>query len=469
MSLRAKLIAAYAVSLLVVVGGFGVGMVVALRDTLEKGAREQVEARANAVASVIEFEGGAFVIEPSSGLMEQYGQGSGWSFTVRDEHGTLLLHSPHADTAGSARTATATLRAVKSGDAEEPHPPTLLLIECTRDLHDVDFAVASLIELLAWLGPSVIAVSLIAALLLARRALRPIDVIARTATTIGHGDLARRVPVRGRDELAALATTLNQTFDRLQAAVEREARFAADASHEIRTPLAAIAGHVELALSRPRSAEELRTHLAEIGAASREMQELVDGLLTLARAEHEQPSDQMVDLTALCAEAVDRAASQASDAGIELSCSGHAETCGDPRGLSRVIQNLLANAIRYNRPGGKVALRCAMHDEWATLVVEDDGIGIPEEALPHLGERFFRVDDSRSRRTGGIGLGLSIVRAIVHVHRGRLGFRSETGRGTTVTVELPRSIAPRPVRDDNPIDRESSPRETPAAAPRPSA
>ena len=455
MPLRSKLVALYAVVLALVIAGFSVAMVLALGSSLQDGVAAEVEARARGLGAAVEFEGGAWVIEAKTGLLPDFAIGSGRYYRVALADGTSLLQSPLAEPLPRQGTATGqrlwqdderrwlerTLAVAKAGDEDEAQHATTLLVTCGLDLREVDRAVASLVGLLLWLGPAVLLLSLLGGLWLVGRALRPIDQIARTAAAIGASDLSLRVPVRGRDELAALAATLNQTFARLQESFERQTRFTADASHELRTPLAAVRGNVELLLARQRSADEQQELLGEILGASQQMQALIDGLLTLARADHGGIARQPVALLPLCREVLRREAAAAKEQGVELREDGLQDVTvpGDTGCLQQLLTNLVRNGVRYHRPGGHVLVRLHAEGETAVLEVEDDGIGIPPEALPHLGERFFRVDESRARRSGGVGLGLSIVQAIAAAHGGEVRFESRVGDGTKVRVTLPRT------------------------------
>jgi signal transduction histidine kinase len=323
---------------------------------------------------------------------------------------------------------------------EEKAPPTSLVVLCGKDLGEVDDTVSALVALLAWLGPLASALALLGGLFLAGRALRPIDQIARTAAAIGEHDLTHRIPVHGRDELAMLAATLNNTFDRLQRAFDRQVRFTADASHELRTPLAAIVGNLELLLGRPRSPDEMRNLLQEMRTSANQMHDLMEGLLTLARADHGVAgAGDRVCLAPLGEQVLQEMADETREhrVALRLAATAAPDVTGDPDCLRRLLRNLVRNAVRYNRPGGQVVVHVGADAHAAWLEVEDDGIGIPAAALPHLGERFYRVDSSRTRSTGGVGLGLSIVKAIVAAHQGQFEIRSVEGAGTRVKVSFP--------------------------------
>jgi heavy metal sensor kinase len=307
-----------------------------------------------------------------------------------------------------------------------------------RELEELNWFACHLVGI----GLFVLLVGLAGGWLLSRGALRPIQRMSATAASITATNLSRRIDVTGVDrELAGLAGILNAMFDRLQTAFERQARFTADASHELRTPLTIIHSHTELALTRPRTPEEYRDALDTSLRAARRMRALVDGLLTLARVDAGSLDIQQqdIDLGALVEDSADLLKTMAEQHWVDLRVKADPiEVVGDPGRLTQVVTNLLTNAIHYNRSGGTVAVTVAADAQDVALTVADTGCGIPEEDVPHIFERFYRVDKARSREEGGCGLGLAICKSIVEAHRGTISFTSEVGQGTTFVVRLPR-------------------------------
>jgi heavy metal sensor kinase len=241
--------------------------------------------------------------------------------------------------------------------------------------------------------------------------------------------------------LAELATVLNSTFDRLEAAFERQSRFTADASHELRTPLAIVRSHAELALSRPRSPEEYREALAASLRAACRMTALVESLLTLARADagRLELARVPVDLRRVVEEGMGLLRPLAGQKEVSLSSRlERAEVSGDPLRLSQVVNNLLSNAVQYNRTGGAVTVELGEEGEEVVLKVADTGRGIAPEDRQHLFERFFRADRARGRDSGGCGLGLAICKSIVEAHGGTIGYDSLAAQGSVFWVRLPR-------------------------------
>jgi heavy metal sensor kinase len=307
------------------------------------------------------------------------------------------------------------------------------------------------LRLLAWQivgsGLVVLTAGLAGAWLISRSITRPIAAIAGTASEISATNLARRIETTHIDrELFELATVLNGAFARLEAAFERQSQFTSDASHELRTPLAVIRAHAELALSKPRSADEYRETLSACLKATSRMATLVDGLLVLARSDAgrlDMPLGK-VDWTGVIEEVVEQYRPQAKAAGIALSAAleRSAAVAGDPTLLARISSNLLSNALRYTPPGGRVHVTLAREGTAAAvLAVEDTGCGIPLEDQGRVFERFFRADKARSRALGGYGLGLAICKSLVEAHRGTIDFTSAPERGTRFEVRLPLLIA----------------------------
>jgi heavy metal sensor kinase len=295
--------------------------------------------------------------------------------------------------------------------------------------------------LLIAVGVVVLAVGLVGGWLVSARILRPLAAISATASAISATNLSGRIDAASVDrELAELAGVLNAMFDRLEAAFERQSRFTADASHELRTPLAILRSQAELALSRPRTSAEYRETIEACLRASGRMAGLVDGLLTLARADAGKLDlrREPVNLRSVVEECIEQLQPLAKDRKVSLSAQLEpAEVIGDGLRLGQVVSNLLSNAVQYNWTGGEVLVHLHALGREVRLSVKDTGCGIPEADRPHLFERFYRVDKARSRASGGSGLGLAICQSIVETHGGMIGFETELGKGSTFWVRLP--------------------------------
>lgn len=275
--------------------------------------------------------------------------------------------------------------------------------------------------------------------LLVTRALAPVDRIATTAAEISGDDAGRRIdPGDVKNELADLAEILNASFDRLEDAIERQRRFTADASHELRTPLAVILSHLELAASKEHSPEELDARLATIHESACRMRSVVEGLLTLARADagHTEFSSTMVQLVPLLESVRTDLATLADERRVTIEVSGRCrDVPGDPTHLREAFTNLYANAIHHGGDGGRVTVRADDEDDHVVVSVADTGPGIPERDLPHVFDRFHQGDESRSG--GGSGLGLAITRAAVERHGGTVEAANGPTGGAVFTVRLP--------------------------------
>ena len=278
--------------------------------------------------------------------------------------------------------------------------------------------------------------------LLAKRALRPIDRITRTARRISAESLDQRLMESGSgDELDRLARTLNDMLDRLDISIRQTRQFSADASHELQTPLTILKGEMEVALRSSRSPEEyqevLQSGLEEIDRLSR----LVDGLLLLARADagvlrlDYKPIrlDELVESVAGQFSSL----AQSRDIALELEAPHPVRVLGDQVHLHRLVINLLDNALKYTPPGGEVKLSLVSHEGRARLEVADTGPGISPEEQELIFSRFHRAADTRTQDQRGVGLGLNIANSIVKAHKGTLMVESSPGRGSTFRVELP--------------------------------
>jgi len=310
-----------------------------------------------------------------------------------------------------------------------------------RSTTDIDESLAGLIRTLAIAGPLTLVLAGAGGIFLAQRALKPVDQITRTAHEIEESDLSRRIPVQSKDELGRLASTLNQMIERLEKAFKRQQRFTSDASHELRTPLAVIQAESTLALNKERTANEYKQSLEIVSNESMLMAKVVDQLLTLARADSgkEQLSFEELDLSELLTGVAAHAEILCRDKGIEFHPDGM-ETIlgsGDRAKLQELFLNLLDNAIRYSPDGGKISLTLRRAEESAVISIADIGIGISEEDIPYIFERFYRVDKARSRVENGAGLGLAICKYIAEIHGGRIEVISRLGEGSTFSVWLP--------------------------------
>ena len=305
------------------------------------------------------------------------------------------------------------------------------------------------LRLFAWqtggLGLSVLLLGLGGGWLVSGLLLDSIRRIGGTARRIADGNLAERIPVRDMDrELGQLADVLNSTFARLEAAFERQRQFTADAAHELRTPLAVIISEAQTVLRRERSPGEYRDTIRACEQAAQRMRRLADSLLELARLDSACAQDPRTpaDLARIAADCIAQVQPLAAERNIRIESDLQpGPLTGHPDRLARVFTNLIANALEYNRPGGRILVKTGTLAGEIIAVVADTGIGIAPEDLPHVFERFYRTAAARSGAEGHAGLGLAICKAIVEAHGGRMEAASTPGSGTSITVKFPASTA----------------------------
>ncbi len=284
----------------------------------------------------------------------------------------------------------------------------------------------------------ILILALMSGVLLIRRALSPVRRITATAQSIeSSSDLSRRVGYRGpRDEIGQLANTFDHMIERLEKALQTQKNFIADASHELRSPLTVIQGNLDL-LKRNLREEDRRESLRALEAETSRMSKVVSDLLVLAELDSGQPERQdSVSLHEMLLDAQARARQLAGNRQVVVGRQEDLWVKGNADKLEQVLSNLVDNALKYTPDGGTITLSLFQNGDWACLAVADAGIGISAEDLPHIFDRFYRVDKARSKASGGTGLGLAIVKGIVERHGGRVTVTSEPGKGSTFTVWL---------------------------------
>ncbi len=371
---------------------------------------------------------------------------AGSSVQIVDESGRVLSSNVTGGTAAPivdlpddlGRHVTATLGGEKlratSRSFDTPTGPLTLIV--ARPLREVDESVASVDRIFVAGVPALVVFLGWLTWLVAGRALRSVDEIRRDVDEISASDLDRRVTVPDSAvELERLAITMNRMLDRLAESADRQARFVSDASHELRSPLASIRTQIEVDLAHPDEVD-WQSSEREVLHETVRMQNLVEALLAVARGEAPESTDRTrpVDLDDLVLEEarrIDR------PEGVELDLSGvsAAQVAGDPDELRRAVANLITNAARH--ADSHIWITLAERADGVELTVTDDGPGVPVEARDLIFERFTRLDDSRARDSGGSGLGLSIVKAIVTAHGGRVRLDPTFGEGARFVVNFP--------------------------------
>lgn len=325
------------------------------------------------------------------------------------------------------------------------------LVEVGISTANTDATVAQVFRMLALGLPLGLTIAVAGGSVLVRRALEPVDRIARKAEAITQQSLSERLPVvRTGDELERLSVSLNHMITRLDEAVQTARRFVADASHELRTPLAVLRGELEQLAQEPGAAARTREGLGSALEEVDRLASLVEGLLALSRLDAGLGRSEWMalDLAELAAATAEQMSLLACDKGIELVCRNAPGVMveGDRARLKQVIVNLVDNAIKYTPQGGRVEVAVTREGDEAVLEVADNGIGISPEALPQVFQRFYRAEGSRSRQEGGAGLGLAIVKSICAAHDGQIEVMSEPGHGSRFRIRLPLIEQARPAK-----------------------
>jgi len=291
-------------------------------------------------------------------------------------------------------------------------------------------------------GAVFVAAAGVGAYWLARAALSPVERLRREVAALSERDIRSSVRVpRTHDEIAALATTMNDILDRLHGALARQRSFVADASHELRTPFAVLHGELELAGRPGRSREELATAVASAADEAARLTRITDDLLLLASSDEERLTlrRERADVGALLTRAAEVAGARAAAAGVSLRVDAPRPLTAhvDPGRVRQAVDNLIDNALRFAPAGTQIVLWAWIAGPDLVIEVRDSGPGLPAEFLPHAFERFRRPDSGRSRSDGGAGLGLAIVQAIALAHGGRASVRNNPGGGAVVRLDLP--------------------------------
>ncbi|TLY22880.1 MAG: heavy metal sensor histidine kinase [Nitrospirae bacterium] len=316
------------------------------------------------------------------------------------------------------------------------------IVQVGTSLRPVEEMLHRLVLVLLVLAPIALAVALGGGWFLADRALRPVEAITQAAQRIAAGDLTQRLAAPSTsDEIGRLAATFNDMIARLETSFRQMRQFSADASHELRTPLTVIKGEAELALRRTRPAEDYKLVLESTLEEIDRMTQIVDELLFLSRTDlGEVVIERLpVRLDALVEDIRRQTGVLGQEQGVQVTVGSvdPATVLGDELRLRELLLNLVDNAVKYSRPGGKVEIALLREGAAARLSVTDQGIGMTPEEMGRIFDRFYRTDAARAHAKKGTGLGLSICKWIAEAHHGRIEVQSHVGEGSRFTVVLP--------------------------------
>jgi heavy metal sensor kinase len=431
--IRLRLTLVFAVVMAVVLAGLGVFLYVRLQDSLDERIADELESRSAALADAVRT-GTASGLEPSLFRSEE-----GVAQVIGPDGASLFPSGdPVLTDEEVERARNASLAFERGGFSLRAEPVGDSIVVVGETLDDRDEALSALLTQLLVALPLALLASSAIGYLVAGAALRPVDAMRRQASEISASTSSQRLPLpAAQDEVYRLGETLNEMLGRLDAGLERERRFVADASHELRTPLAILKTELEVALRQPRSGDELEFAIRSAAEETDRLVRLAEDLLVVARSDQGElelrpvavSADELLDATAA------RFAAHASSAGrvIEVACEPDLVVEVDRTHADRALANLVENALRYG--AGPVRLRAEGADGRVELHVTDEGSGFDQNFLPVAFERFARADDARER--GGTGLGLAIVDAIARAHDGSAHAANLGGGGADVWIALP--------------------------------
>jgi two-component system, OmpR family, heavy metal sensor histidine kinase CusS len=451
--IRTRLTALYSLVLMLSLCVFGGIAYFAMRASIRSTVTDELEERLDGVRDIIAEEG----IHGTAALEDEFheysdGQGKQGRLRVVDASGRVLFASRGLESSIGAprgRRIFPTFIARIDGRKFRVMRDTVDVagarydVTVAADLRDFDRALDRFLIVLYSAVPVFLVLASLGGFWMSRRALEPVDEITKAARTIHAEDLAQRLTVpKTGDELERLASTLNEMLSRLEAAFQRITKFTADASHELRTPVSVMRTSAEITLRKPRSEAEYQEALSQILHESERLSQLIEHLLVLARSD---AGSAVLPMTRMnLAEPLRSACRQADLLAREKQLSFRENlpeqpvwVRGDAPSLERLFLVLLDNAVKYTPGGGKIEVHLSRENGFAVADIADTGIGVANEDLPHIFDRFYRADRARSRDFGGSGLGLAIGSWIVQAHGGEIHVHSEISKGSSFQVKLP--------------------------------
>jgi two-component system OmpR family sensor kinase len=450
--IRLRLTLAFALAMAVVLAATGALLLTRLGSSLDEAVDESLEARASEVAPRLALGGIIVLPGMGSGLVdpdERFVQVLDPSWRVVDAT-TTVQEQPLLDADELARAAAQSTtwlerdevpgiagRARLLATPVETRDGTLVLV-VGASLEDRDETVREFLTILFLAGPAALLLASLLGYALATAALRPVEAMRVEATAISGSEPGRRLPLPdSQDEIHRLGETLNEMLGRLDAALERERGFVADAGHELRTPLALLKTELELALRHPRTASELEDAVRSAVEETDRLAQLAEDLLLIARSDQQQLSlrRERIGAAELLSRVADRFSNRAEAAGqvLEVDAPSGLELDADASRLEQAVGNLVENALEHAT--GRIRLTATERDRRVELHVRDEGRGFAPAFLPHAFDRFSRGDDARSG--GGTGLGLTIAEAIARAHGGSAHAGNLQGEGADVWLSLP--------------------------------
>jgi two-component system OmpR family sensor kinase len=453
-SLRARLTFVYVVLLAVALGVFSLSVYLIAANRIYADVDDNLTVRAEGVTAAIEPTGASIsaenIAQNRAALDDEASAGA--IFQIRDPQGNVLyasaqpaslsLPSPQTTTPAESAFLTSEIRGRRMRILYQPivqDGQTLGSVEVAESLHQADEALSQIRNVFIGGGLAVLVLTSLSAYWFAGRALGPVRQVSRLAREIERTtDFSQRLgEPRAGGEMRELVSTFNAMIGRVERTLQTQRAFLADSSHELRRPLTVLRMNIDILNDPALPPEEREACLREIGREAETMSRLLSDLLLLSREGAQAFDRALVDYTSLCKEAMARLRAQDDRHDLWSSVADGVGVIGDKERLAQMLWNLLDNAARYTPDGGRIELRLLRLDNLARLELEDTGIGISEEELPQIFDRFYRSQQARATGADGVGLGLAIVKHVVEAHGGAVRVVSQPGRGTTFTVDLP--------------------------------
>ena len=412
---------------------------------------EEVSAAVTGFSANFQFQDGTYYLSEDTQFYHD-----GVMFCVYDDNGKLLYgtmpekfpkqmilksHTPRVITSGSSKW-------MVYDSVHTYGKNKAIWIRGITSIHAIEVFMTTSQKMMIVLYPVFILLIAMTGYFMLKRALKQVDLICDQVENISYGkDLTKRLPLpKVRDELYELSHKFNQMFERLEESFEKEQQFTADVSHELRTPVTVIISQCEYLIEDPVLEEEEKEEIMIILRQARRMSKLINEMLMIARGEMSESYDmEEVDLILLTEVIVEELHEQAEKKKIQISVSSDRDVkmMGNHTLLLRMMMNLVQNAISYGKEHGHIDILWKEQGDMIIGEVKDDGIGIDQEDIPKIWDRFYRVDKSRSRENGGTGLGLSMVHFIVAVHGGQIHVESKNGEGTSFIFQFPKILESR--------------------------
>lgn len=445
MNIKFKITVWYAVFLTVLLSAFSVFFYAIISRILYTNNVQLIKADANQAISIIQTEGDIIQIAEPYRIVA-----TNTFFVVFDKNGNKGLEGEALPEIVNLEIKDEAIRYISVGGQRwaiydksvVAAGQTLGYIRVGRSLQETIYALGNLKTILFISVPLYIVLASIGGFFLADRALRPIDYITKTARDISRSHLSKRLQMpKTEDEVGRLSTTFNEMLDRLEASFKKERQFTSDASHELRTPVAIISAQAEqgLALLKSRQNKECADAFMSIQAECRKMSYLISQLLMLNKSDEGkyELNLETLDLNLITEEVANEFKSLSSRKEIKIIFNSQDNILinADQTLITRMLINLVDNATRYTSSGGTVEISLLKENDYAVIKVSDTGKGIEKKDIDHIFDRFYQANEARNGL--GSGLGLSIVKWIVQVHKGEVSVESEPGKGSIFTVRLP--------------------------------